>query len=168
MENYRGKDRKGKVQNTIRVRKTWSAPIDQKVKTVFIQAGKHLYCEGEDNHVLAVDFSNIIAGARITWSVKIPDLALNMIAGDEKLFVSTDTGRIYCFGGNETNLQVKKKEPEPEPKTETAKIKSIVAQAVATGTLPRAASAHGEDVFCTAICAVQTSSPWAAKMPMRY
>ena len=127
-ENYRGKDRKGKVQNTIRVRKTWSAPIDQKVKTVFIQAGKHLYCEGEDNHVLAVDFSNIIAGARITWSVKIPDQALNMIAGDEKLFVSTDTGRIYCFGGNETNLQVKKKEPEPEPKTETAKIKSIVAQ----------------------------------------
>ena len=123
-EKHSSKDRKGKVQNTIRVRKTWSAPIDQKVNTVFIQAGKHLYCKGEGNSILAVDFSNIIAGARVTWSSTIPDEALNMIAGDEKLFVSTDTGRIYCFGGKETNLQVKKKEPEPK----TIEIKSLVAR----------------------------------------
>ena len=123
-ENHKTKDRKGKVQSTIRLRMTWAAPMDQKVKSVFIQAGKHLYCKGEGKLILAVDFSNIIAGTRVTWSTEIPDEALNMIAGDEKLFVSTDTGRIYCFGGKETGLQVKKKEPAPE----VVKLSSIVSR----------------------------------------
>ena len=121
-EKHTTKDRKGKTQNTIRMRRTWTAPIDQKVKNVFIQAGKHLYCSGEDNLILAVDFSNLLAGARVTWSIEIPDEALNMIAGDSKLFVSTAAGRIYCFGGKKTGLQVKKAEPKPE----TIAIKSIV------------------------------------------
>ena len=124
-ENYKTKDRKGKVQSTIRVRKTWSAPLDQKVKNVFIQAGKHLYCTGEGNRILAVDFSNILVGARVTWSTEIPDEALNMIVGDEKLFVSTAAGRIYCFGGEETQLEVKKAE---QPAAEILEIKSIVAR----------------------------------------
>ena len=119
-ENHKTKDRKGKVQNTIRVRKTWAAPIDQKVKRVFIQAGNHLYCKGEGNLILAVDLSNIIAGARVTWSTELPDEALNMIAGDEKLYVSTAAGRVYCFGGEKTELQVQKVEPAPEvPETKS-------------------------------------------------
>ena len=125
-EKHTAKDRKGKVQSSIRIRKTWAAPIDQKVKKVFIQAGKHLYCSGEGGRILAVDFSNIIAGAKVVWSIEIPDEALNMIAGDEKLFVSTAAGRIYCFGGAKTELQlpVKKKEPAAEK----VEIKSIVSK----------------------------------------
>ena len=122
-EKHTTKDRKGKVQSSIRVRKTWAAPIDQKVKKVFIQAGKHLYCSGEGNQILAVNFSNIVAGATIAWSIAIPDEALNMIAGDQKLFVSTAAGRIYCFGGEKTEIKVPVKKQEPaQPET----IKSIV------------------------------------------
>jgi hypothetical protein len=46
-----------------------------------------------------------------------------MIAGDQKLFVSTAAGRIYCFGGEKSEMKVPVKMQEPAPpKT----IKSIV------------------------------------------
>ncbi len=99
------KDRKGNETKTAVFKTTWSAPIEQKIDTIYIMSGSRIYATGERGEVLAIDLPRFDRGVSVSWSVKLPDQPLNMISGDGKLFISTDAGRIYCFGGGERGVK---------------------------------------------------------------
>ena len=146
------KDRKGKVTKKVIAKKSWTTPVDEKVQRVFIQAGDRLYCTGENNTLLAVEISNLFAGAKATWSTQIPDAAMNMIAADDRLIVSTGNGRVYCFGGDEPGTPV----ALPRPAGTSQKIEPTL---VATGATWRYRD-DGEDPGASWIAVDFDDSAW--------
>ena len=67
------------------------------VSEVVIKAGPRLYGQ-VDSTILAVDVPKAGAKARIAWKKNIEGTPSSMIAGDDRLFVVTRDGRLYCFG----------------------------------------------------------------------
>ncbi len=104
------KDRKGKVTKKIVVRKLFSFPVSEKIQEIFIQSGNRLYCGGDGNKVFSVDLPKGLYGADVHWTTTLPEKPLNMISGDGKLFVSTEKGKIFCFGKDKVENQ-----PEAKP-----------------------------------------------------
>ena len=100
----KGKD--GKTVKKIAVDQFWSAAIDEKIERIFVKSGTRMYARGEKGKILAVEFPQLDRGLRISWSSTIPDKALNMLTANGKLFVTTDLGRIYCFGERDGNVQL--------------------------------------------------------------
>jgi outer membrane protein assembly factor BamB len=100
------KDRRGTTTKKLVVKPSWSTPLDERVKRVFIRSGSRVYASGEKGTVLAIDLPRYDRGAQVSWSVKLPDEPLNIISGDSRLFVTTHRGRIYCFGGTDRGLAV--------------------------------------------------------------
>ena len=73
----------------------WTAPfIDSEA---VIQAGNRLYAAGK-GEVAALDLPQADKNAQISWRAKIEGTGASVVAADDKLFVSTEEGRIYCFG----------------------------------------------------------------------
>ncbi len=103
-EEVETKDNKGKVTKKTVIKKTWSTPLERKIDQVFLRSGTRLYCSGDKGEILAVDLPFLDRGVRVSWSTKLPDHPLNMIVGDGKLIVTTDQGRIYCFGKEDRGL----------------------------------------------------------------
>ncbi|MHC4983489.1 MAG: outer membrane protein assembly factor BamB family protein, partial [Planctomycetota bacterium] len=72
----------------------WQVDTAGAMDRIFIAAGTRVYGSKEGT-VAAVD----IAGGGVSWRAKIEGKVWNMLAADDKLFVVTREGRIYCFGG---------------------------------------------------------------------
>ena len=100
------KDRKGKTQKRTVAPASWSATLEEPVERLFIKSGPRLYCSAPEGGVLAVDLPRLDRGARVSWKTRIPDEPLGMLSGDGKLFVTTDRGRIYCFGGQPSDVEI--------------------------------------------------------------
>jgi outer membrane protein assembly factor BamB len=108
-EESETKDRRGRVTKKAVLKTSWTTPIDFKIERVFILSGKRLYATDGQGALIAVDLPSLDRGAKVSWTYSIPDQPLNMIAGDGKLFVSTDHGRVYCFGAGDRGLKL----PDP-------------------------------------------------------
>ncbi len=65
---------------------------------VHIKAGPRLYA-GSRSVVAAIDIPEQDAQPALSWETKIEGTPYRMLAADDKLFVVTGQGRIYCFGG---------------------------------------------------------------------
>jgi len=105
-----GKDRKGNpIQaRTLNVTPAWStkvaAPAD------LIRAGEKLFvCSG--NRVFAIDKSTQEQEPALVWQTTIEGTAARMAAADDRLFVVTLEGRIYCFGPHQTEAVVHRRKP---------------------------------------------------------
>lgn len=108
------KDRKGKVTRKTVVRKLFHFPLEKKVEEIFIQSGKRLYCAGEKNEIFAVDLPEGLFGAEISWSTTLDEAPLNMISGHGRLYVSTGSGKLYCFGAGKPDARVVHRKVAPE------------------------------------------------------
>lgn len=113
VEEVDGKDRRGQPIKKTVVKTSWTAPLLTKIEKVFIKSGSRLYCSGEKGEILVVELPKLARGAHVTWQVSLPDKPRNLITGDGKLFISTDAGRIYCFGAENHGLTP----PKPEDET---------------------------------------------------
>jgi outer membrane protein assembly factor BamB len=103
------KDRRGQPVLKAVLDTIWSTKFAEKIEKVFILSGRRLYCTGKDGRdriVLAADPPGFAEDARISWKVKLPDEPLNMLSADGKLFITTDRGRIYCFGGKPSGKEI--------------------------------------------------------------
>ena len=69
----------------------WKNPL--KDAECVVLAGKTLFV-GAPNQVVAINS----ADGKTAWTGKVDGTALSMTVGAGRLFVSTDRGRIYCFG----------------------------------------------------------------------
>lgn len=92
-------DRRGNKRTTPVVDRNWKADLEERIERVFLRSGSRLYA-GRDRSIFAVDLPRDDGKARISWKERLVDTPLNMLSGDEKLFVMTNEGRIYCFGGH--------------------------------------------------------------------
>ncbi|MDD4872599.1 MAG: PQQ-binding-like beta-propeller repeat protein [Kiritimatiellae bacterium] len=81
--------------------KTWSLPSKLKVH---IKAGSRLYA-GASNIVATVDIPTEGRQPGITWHAAIKGTPTRMLAADDRLFVVTEEGSIYCFGGSKVKAK---------------------------------------------------------------
>jgi len=81
----------------------WQAEILGEGGRVYLKAGSRLYCSNGEGPatILAVDVPTDESEPEVTWRAKIDGEVWSMLAADEKLFVTTLEGRMYCFGSNE-------------------------------------------------------------------
>jgi outer membrane protein assembly factor BamB len=75
-----------------------TSTLPENLGRAFIAAGSRLYCDGEDGLIAAVD-APATESATIAWRGHIRGNVFSMIAGDNRLFVVTREGWVFCFGG---------------------------------------------------------------------
>jgi len=73
----------------------WSLTPSDTVTAVFCKAGSRLYAGGP-NHVIAIEDLGVSGVER--WNETIAGHPTTMLAADDKLFVVTEEGCLYCFG----------------------------------------------------------------------
>lgn len=93
------KDRKGRETLKVSLNERWSAAVEPKLNRLHLAAGTRVFGTGEDGLVAAVEFSEQTGDPQVVWSTTVDGDPLSLIAADDKLFVSTDRGDIYCFAG---------------------------------------------------------------------
>ena len=105
----------------------WEAPLLWKLPTEYskdkppsstiVQAGRRLY--GHAGQVLvALDLPAAGQRPKIAWQRKLDGTPSSMAAGDGKLFVATEEGRIYCFGARQGEPKVHALPNAPLPATD--------------------------------------------------
>ncbi len=103
---------------------TWQAPYD--CPHALILAGSVLYAGGQD-HVVAVD----AATGKKLWTGQVKGKAKGLAVAAGRLFVSTDTGSIYCFGpaGSKVVGSVRQPtNPSPYPRDELTPVFEAAAE----------------------------------------
>lgn len=75
----------------------WRLPSDLKVH---VKAGDRLY-GGRPGLVAAVDIPKAGGKPRVSWSAEIEGRPFRMLAADDRLFVVTEEGALYCFGAEQ-------------------------------------------------------------------
>jgi len=91
-------DRKGQKKTRDVLKILWETKLQSPIERIFIQAGSRIYGCANDGTIVAVDLTDGDPKARVSWKGKIKGNVWNILAGDDRLFVVTREGRIYCFG----------------------------------------------------------------------
>jgi outer membrane protein assembly factor BamB len=119
-------DAKGKKTKITR----WVMPELASTKIVgvatMIKAGSRLYFGGQDR-VTVLDWDEEKNELSPSWNLKVEGSVIRLIAADDRLFVVTREGRIFCFGAKETKATIHARVNDPGPKI-TAALKSRVEQ----------------------------------------
>jgi len=76
----------------------WQSSIE--AQSVWLKAGRRLYAS-DGGKVIAIDLPSRERAPRVSWEGEVAGTVGSMIAGDDKLFVATSDGGIYCFAGGE-------------------------------------------------------------------
>ncbi|HUT24709.1 MAG TPA: PQQ-binding-like beta-propeller repeat protein [Sumerlaeia bacterium] len=72
----------------------WAIPCAEPVGVSLIAAGQTVFVGTGKERVLAADLES----KRVVKALEVEGLPLGLAAADGRLFVSTDQGRVYCFG----------------------------------------------------------------------
>jgi outer membrane protein assembly factor BamB len=95
-----------KKQKTM-FRTLWACQTEPPLDQVFIKAGSRLYVGNKEGFIAAVnvpvpanpeDPNGDVARVELSWSTQIQGEPWSMLAADDKLFVVTAQGSLYCFG----------------------------------------------------------------------
>ena len=86
----------------LQFKRLWQLESDLRVQ---IKAGQHLYAGGP-GAVAAVRIPTGTEPPRVTWQGMIDGTPHRMLAADDRLFVVTREGTLYCFGGDEAEPAV--------------------------------------------------------------
>jgi outer membrane protein assembly factor BamB len=87
-------DRKGQPTQRLEHELVWEL-ANVPAGTALIAAGDTLISAGE-NRLAAIDMTN----RRVTWTTEVDAPARSLAVSDGRLFVSTVSGAVYCFGGD--------------------------------------------------------------------
>jgi len=72
----------------------WSRPLLSDAASALIVAGDHVIAAGQSK-VLLLD----VRSHNVVWEANVDGAVYGLAAADSRLYVSTDRGMIYCFGG---------------------------------------------------------------------
>ncbi|MCK4299132.1 MAG: PQQ-binding-like beta-propeller repeat protein, partial [Planctomycetes bacterium] len=81
----------------------WTVP--EADVSVFIRAGSRLYA-GKPNTLVAIDIPGPGSKPAVAWRANLDGTPASMLAADDRLFVVTLEGDVYCFGAEEAQPQV--------------------------------------------------------------
>ena len=92
-------DRRGRIVtvNKCRLKPLWKGSIPEAPGKLFLKAGSRFYA-GREGRVAALEVDPKEGRAAIAWRAEFEGIPWTMLAADNKLFVVTTAGRIYCFG----------------------------------------------------------------------
>ncbi|MBN1458519.1 MAG: PQQ-binding-like beta-propeller repeat protein [Armatimonadetes bacterium] len=101
-------DEGGKKREVAELPLLWKHRCDEPVEKIFMKAGPRLYAGRSDGFIAAIDFPAAPGTEKpaISWHTTVRGTPWSMLAGHGKLFVVTEEGRIYCFGGRATKAVV--------------------------------------------------------------
>ena len=83
------------IWKSLKFRRKWSLPSNLKVR---LKAGSRLYGSAP-GEVAAVQLPEDGGKPEVVWQAKIEGRPWTMLAADNRLFVVTREGTVYCFGG---------------------------------------------------------------------
>ena len=115
-------DRKGKKEKQAEFETLWNLRSEPRLERVFIKARSRLYAGSKNGLIAALEIPDGTPGtdkdkhepqmADISWHTHIEGEPWTMLAADEKLFVVTATGSIYCFGKKASRRILEQQAPE--------------------------------------------------------
>jgi len=76
----------------------WKTPPQSTIRTIHLRAGSRIYGSGPGGKIAAFDLPNKNQPLKQTWQYQVKGEVWNMLTADDRLFVVTTTGEIYCFG----------------------------------------------------------------------
>jgi outer membrane protein assembly factor BamB len=98
------KDKK-KTKTVAVAKATWKTRTEPVLERIHLQAGDRLYGCDAQGGVAAFVAPESNEPARIVWQDKVEGRVWSMLAGDERLFVVTEEGQLYCFGAGKTEVR---------------------------------------------------------------
>jgi len=108
-----------KSEDSIKAKGLWKAEFDSAIEKVHIKAGQRFYASNRQGLITAVDIPKKGGEAKVSWRYRIKGKVWNMLAGDERLFVITEGGLLYCFGAEQVepgwHSEDKSAAPEASP-----------------------------------------------------
>ena len=113
----------------------WKAPIEVSLTKLYLQAGARLYGCGGPGQVLAFDLPHEGHPVKVSWRGTVEGEVTDMLAADNRLFVVTRQGGIYCFGAAAGAPRRYPLATDAAPSTNamTARAKDILTQSGVTG-----------------------------------
>ncbi|MCA9267482.1 MAG: PQQ-binding-like beta-propeller repeat protein, partial [Planctomycetales bacterium] len=91
----------------------WSAELPTEAKRIFLQTPTQVFAADVAGKICAVTLpTEGRPQAKLAWQGQIRGTALSMLAADGRLYVSDDTGAIYCFGATPSNAAVSSADPQ--------------------------------------------------------
>ena len=106
-----------KVKIEAMARPLWQAQSALTLDRIHLQAGQCLYGSNGDGTIAALAPPASRGEVRIVWSNRIQGKVWTMLAGDNRLFVVTEGGRLYCFGPQKCYPKHHVEQPESPPVT---------------------------------------------------
>ena len=77
--------------------------LSERFGRAFMMAGERVYVDGDDGEIAAITLPKSETDeATITWRGQVRGNVFNMLAADDRLFVITSEGWIFCFGDKPT------------------------------------------------------------------
>ncbi len=92
-----------KVTTRLKADPLWKIETEPALDRVHFKAGNRLYASGRDGTVAALEIPRDNHKGQLVWRAEVQGAVWNMLAGDEKVFVVTEEGRLYCFGAPKTS-----------------------------------------------------------------
>ena len=93
--------RQGALRKRFSHRRLWRVDLEAAVERLYLRAGDRLYGGGADGRLAAIDLPRGNRQAEVAWEGRVEGAVWEMLAADERLFVVTREGAIYCFGAAE-------------------------------------------------------------------
>ena len=93
----------------------WTAPLEHDAPAALIVAGDKIVSAGQDV-VSVVD----VASHKVAWNTTVDGIPFGLAVADGRLYVSTDRGTIYCFGGPGSRPAVVEAKPQAAAENENA------------------------------------------------
>lgn len=109
-------DRKGKLRPQLDLAALWTESGLGRV-TNLIVAGDSVIVGGA-GQVSCLSLGEVTEGKRRQWQFEVDGVVYGLAVADDKLFVATDRGTLYCFGGGTVGALVNRDPVHDNPYTE--------------------------------------------------
>ena len=93
------KDSKDKNAKThLQAQPLWQAKTQPALDRIHFKAANRLYGSNSQGTIAALEIPSTDEEAGMVWQAEVQGTVWTMLAGDERLFVVTEEGQLYCFG----------------------------------------------------------------------
>jgi outer membrane protein assembly factor BamB len=91
----------GKIKEQYELVELFRSELPVELERVHIQAGRRLYASAPGGVVAAIDLPAAGGSASVSWQAQVDGTPWSMMAADDRLFVTTEEGAVYCFGADQ-------------------------------------------------------------------
>ncbi len=106
-----GRLSRGALGDYYNIQELWGKNISG-LSRLHLKAGSMIYASGPGGQIFALDVYDINEEPRVAWTKTVSGEVFSMVAAQNRLFIVTKEGRLYCFG---SELRVAEKyEHSPE------------------------------------------------------